>query len=74
MFDVNTDSIMPLSAHGVDFNNETQAGDFLGSLLDDTLLQRVGEKYVAYFWLGVIAVVLVTVVARLLEWIVRKSG
>jgi ferric-chelate reductase len=50
-------SIVPLNASGVDFSNETQAMDFLGDMLDDTVFQVIGNQYARYFWYGVVVVI-----------------
>ncbi|KAF1357137.1 ferric reductase-like protein like transmembrane component [Delphinella strobiligena] len=50
-------SMTPLSPDGVDFSNSTQANDFLGDLLDDSMLQISGNTYARYFWYGVVVVI-----------------
>jgi ferric-chelate reductase len=42
----------PLNASGVDFSNETQAMNFLGAMLDDSILQVYGNMYARNFWYG----------------------
>lgn len=49
--------LMPLSPAGVDFANETQAFDFLADMLDDSVLQVIGNAYATYFWYGTACVV-----------------
>lgn len=44
----------PLNASGVDFSNETQAMQFLGEMLDDTVLQVYANAYARDFWYGVV--------------------
>lgn len=46
-----------LSPDGVDFSNDTQAMDFLGAMLDDSVFQVVGNAYARYFWYGTVVVV-----------------
>ena len=46
-----------LNATGVDFSNETQAMDFLSSMLDDTYFQVVGNEYARNFWYGIVVVI-----------------
>lgn len=48
------DGLAPLNASGVDFSNETQAMDFLGAMLDDSVLQIYGNAYARDFWYGVV--------------------
>jgi ferric-chelate reductase len=47
----------PLNASGVDFSNSTQAANFLGEILDDTLFQVEANMYARNFWYGVCAVI-----------------
>jgi ferric-chelate reductase len=47
----------PLNASGVDFSNSTQAANFLGEILDDTVFQVDGNVHARYFWYGVSAVI-----------------
>lgn len=49
----------PLNATGVDFSNATQAADFLGQILDDTILQIDGNMYARNFWYGVCGLIAV---------------
>ena len=51
------DGSAPLNASGVDFSNETQAMDFLGAMLDDTVFQIDGNTYARYFWYGMVVFV-----------------
>ena len=60
----------PLNATGVDFSNDTQAMDFLMSMLKDTEFQIVGNTHARYFWYGVI--VIITLVA--LHNIIWETG
>lgn len=41
----------------IDFFNETDAADFLAEILDDTVLQVVGNMYTRDFWYGVCTVI-----------------
>lgn len=66
------DSSTPLSPAGVDFSNETQANDFLGSLLDDTTLQVKGNAYARYFWYGVVVVIGIASAINLFTVVVSK--
>ena len=50
-------SLAPLNASGVDFSNSTQAMDFLGAMLDDTVLQVDGNAFARYFWYGMAVVI-----------------
>ena len=50
----------PLDASGVDFSNATQASDFLGEILDDTVFQVDGNMYARCFWYGLCAVIAVS--------------
>ena len=50
----------PLNASGIDFSNSTQASDFLGEILDDTVFQVDGNMYARNFWYGVCAVIAVS--------------
>lgn len=45
---------VPLNASGVDFSNETQALNFLGEMLDDTVFQVDGNAFARYFWYGMV--------------------
>jgi hypothetical protein len=47
----------PLTAVGVDFSNSTQAADFLGEILDDTVFQVQANAYARRFWYGICAVI-----------------
>jgi ferric-chelate reductase len=49
----------PLSPAGVDFNNETQALDFLSAILDDTYLQLDGNNAARNFWYGIVVVMVI---------------
>ena len=51
------DAMGGLSPAGIDFSNDTQAMDFLGAMLDDTVFQVVGNAYARYFWYGTVVVV-----------------
>ena len=46
-----------LNATGVDFSNATQAMDFLGAMLDDTVFQVDGNAFARYFWYGMVVVI-----------------
>lgn len=46
--------LSPLNASGVDFSNETQAMDFLGEMLNDSVLQIYGNAHARDFWYGVV--------------------
>jgi ferric-chelate reductase len=59
-----SDSAPPLSAAGVDFSNETQASDFLGQLLDDSIFQIDGNAMGRRFWYGVVVVIGVAAVSH----------
>lgn len=50
----NDSSASPLNASGVDFSNATQAMDFLGDMLDDTIFQVDGNAFARYFWYGMV--------------------
>jgi hypothetical protein len=49
-----------LSSEGVNFNNETEASDFLSALLDDSVFQLDGNTRARYFWYGIAALIGVT--------------
>ncbi|KAJ5812618.1 hypothetical protein N7474_008919 [Penicillium riverlandense] len=46
-----------LSSEGVNFNNETEASDFLSALLDDSVFQLDGNTRARYFWYGIAALI-----------------
>lgn len=46
-----------LNDTGFDFSNMTQAADFLGEILDDTVFQIDGNAAARHFWYGVCAVI-----------------
>ena len=46
--------LAPLNTSGVDFSNETQAMQFLGEMLDDSVLQVYANAYARDFWYGVV--------------------
>jgi ferric-chelate reductase len=48
------DGSAPLNASGVDFSNQTQAMDFLGAMLDDSVFQVDGNAYARNFWYGMV--------------------
>ncbi|RFU35937.1 hypothetical protein B7463_g331, partial [Scytalidium lignicola] len=56
-----------LNATGVDFSNSTQAADFLGEILDDTVFQIEGNKYARNFWYGVCTVIAVCGLFNLIQ-------
>ncbi|PQE11215.1 metalloreductase protein [Rutstroemia sp. NJR-2017a BVV2] len=56
-----------LNASGIDFSNSTQAADFLGEILDDTVFQVDGNAAARHFWYGVCAVIALAGVANLLR-------
>lgn len=57
----------PLTSVGVDFSNETQAVDFLGEILDDTIFQGTGNAYARYFWYGVVVVIAIATICNVTE-------
>jgi len=65
--------MVPLSADGVDFTNATQATDFLGDLLDDTILQVIGNDYAQYFWYGVVVVIGIAAVLNFFTILLHRS-
>ena len=67
-----TMSLTPLSTNGVDFNNNTQAMDFLGSLLDDTVLQVIGNHYAIILMIGSFCAIFVAVLSYLLDCAIRQ--
>ena len=54
----------PLNATGVDFSNQTQAMDFLGAMLDDSLFQIDGNTYARYFWYGIVVFIALAAVSN----------
>ncbi|PQE25860.1 metalloreductase protein [Rutstroemia sp. NJR-2017a BBW] len=56
-----------LNASGIDFSNSTQAADFLGEILDDTVFQVDGNAAARHFWYGVCAVIVLACVTNLLR-------
>lgn len=63
----------PLSPHGVDFANSTQASDFLAELLDDTILQVIGNRYARYFWCGTATFIGIVAAANLFRRITLRN-
>lgn len=57
----------PLNDSGVDFSNYTQASNFLGEILDDTVLQVEANMYARNFWYGVCAVIAVCAFFNLVQ-------
>lgn len=53
------------SSEGVDFTNVTEASNFLGELLDDTVFQINGNARARYFWYGVSAFIGVVAIFNL---------
>ena len=51
------DGSAPLNASGVDFSNATQAMDFLGAMLDDSVFQIDGNAQARNFWYGIVVVI-----------------
>lgn len=47
----------PLNASGVDFSNATQANDFLGEILDDSVFMMDSNMYARIFWYGIVVVI-----------------
>ena len=58
------DGSAPLNASGVDFSNETQAMQFLGAMLDDSVLQVYGNAHARDFWYGVVVFLGITGVSN----------
>ncbi|KAK0869765.1 ferric-chelate reductase Frp1 [Friedmanniomyces endolithicus] len=48
-----------------DLTNDTQAADFLGQMLDDSILQFDAQTYSRYFWYGIVSVIGVAAVYNL---------
>lgn len=46
-----------LNSTGFDLSNMTQAADFLGEILDDSVFQIDGNAAARHFWYGVCAVI-----------------
>lgn len=63
----------PLISAGVDFSNETQAMDFLSSMLDDTVYQVQGNQYAVYFYYCVIVVIGLFTLSNVYNKILEKS-
>lgn len=57
----------PLTAVGVDFSNSSQAADFLGEILDDTVFQVEGNAYARRFWYGVCAIIATCAIFNLIQ-------
>ncbi|KAI2790215.1 hypothetical protein POX_d05721 [Penicillium oxalicum] len=53
------------SSEGADFTNVTEASNFLGELLDDTVFQINGNARARYFWYGVSAFIGVVAIFNL---------
>ena len=60
-------SSAPLNASGVDFSNETQAMDFLGEILDDTVFQIDGNRHARYFWYAIVVVIGIASICNVLQ-------
>jgi ferric-chelate reductase len=63
----------PLNSSCVDFSNRTQAIDFLGQILDDSVFQVTGNQYARYFWYGVVVVIGIAGVFNIVETVTLKS-
>lgn len=63
----------PLNATGVDFNNSTQAADFLSALLDDDQLKVTGNAYARYFNYGLAVIVGIAALFRIARWLTLKA-
>jgi len=48
-----------------DLTNDTQAADFLGQMLDDSILQFDAQNYSRYFWYGIVGFIGVAAVYNL---------
>ncbi|KAK1825252.1 ferric-chelate reductase Frp1 [Friedmanniomyces endolithicus] len=48
-----------------DLTNDTQAADFLGQMLDDSILQFDAQNYARYFWYGIVSFIGVAAVYNL---------
>lgn len=46
-----------LTPDGVDFSNRTQAMEFLGAMLDDSVFSVQGNAFARYFWYGAVVVI-----------------
>lgn len=68
-----SDSTAPLNSSGVDFSNATQAADFLGEILDDTVFQVDGNVAARHFWYGVCAVIGICAFFNLASMLAVKS-
>ena len=49
-----------------------EASERLDSLLDDSILKHVGNRYARYFWYGIAAAIAVAAVYRGLLWLNRS--
>lgn len=63
----------PLTTAGVDFSNETQAMDFLSSMLDDTVYQVQGNQYAVYFYYCIIVVIGLFTISNVYNKILEKT-
>ena len=51
-----------LSPNDIDFNNKTQASEFVEALLDDSMLKIESNAYGRRFWYGIVTVVVLAAV------------
>jgi ferric-chelate reductase len=63
----------PFYASGVDFSNYTQAYNFFQEILDDSILQPVGQQTARNFWYGIIVVVGITAICKTVWTVVLHS-
>lgn len=66
-------SSTPLNSSGMDFSNRTQALDFLGQILDDSVFQVTGNQYARYFWYGVVVVIGIAGIFNFVEMMTLKN-
>ena len=69
-FSVDETTIAPLSPDGYDLTNNTQASNFLGALLDDTVLQGTGNDLAVWFWIAIAIAVVVFAMSRGAQWLI----
>lgn len=62
------DGLVPLYPDQFDLNNATQNADFLGALLDDSILQYNAQDFTRYFWYGILIVIAFFTLCNIFTW------
>jgi ferric-chelate reductase len=62
-----------MSYANMGLSNETEALDFLGEILDDTVFQVRGNAFARYFWYGVVVFITIAAICNIVQLTTLKT-